>query len=73
VFAPGAWPGLRLVLDDRALAASAVGLADADDATEAAVRIRQGRIVARAEGRGAGHAAASAGLSTTTGPRGNGT
>jgi AcrR family transcriptional regulator len=73
VFAPGPWPDLRLVLDDHALAASAVGLADPDDTTEAAVRIRHGRIVARAEGRGAGHAAASAGPSTTTGPRGAGT
>jgi hypothetical protein len=31
------------------------------DATEAAVRIEAGRIVARADGRGACHAAASAG------------
>lgn len=60
VFAPDAWPGLRLVLDDRALTASALGLTDADDATEAAVRVRDGRIVARAEGRGAVHAAATA-------------
>lgn len=52
---------LRLVLDGAA-AAAAVGLQDAGDDTEAAVRIRAGRIVARADGRGAGHAAATAGV-----------
>ncbi|MFI7046341.1 TetR family transcriptional regulator [Streptosporangium sandarakinum] len=61
VFAPGAWPTLRLVLDDRALVAAALGLPGVGDATEAAVRVRDGRIVARAEGRGAAHAAAAAG------------
>jgi AcrR family transcriptional regulator len=69
VLGPDPWPGLRLVLDDRSLAAAAVGLPDADDATEAAVRIRDRRIVARAEGRGAAHAAATAGPSTTPRPR----
>jgi len=63
VVGPGAWPGLRLVLDDRFLVAGAVGLPDAGDATEAAVRVRDGRIVARAEGRGAAFAAATAGAS----------
>jgi AcrR family transcriptional regulator len=72
VFAPGAWPRLRLVLDDRGLLASAVGLPDAHDATEAAVRLRDGRIVARAEGRGAAHAAATAAASTNSPPRGTG-
>jgi AcrR family transcriptional regulator len=61
VFGPDPWPGLGLVLDDRSLTAAAVGLSDAGDATEAAVRVRDGRIVARAEGRGAAHAAATAG------------
>jgi AcrR family transcriptional regulator len=70
VFAPGQWPRLRLVLDDGALVASAVGLPDAGDAIEAAVRIQDGRIVARAHGRGAAHAAATAGASTTTRPDG---
>jgi hypothetical protein len=65
VFGPGVWPRLRLVLDDRALTASAIGLLDAGDATEAAVRIQDGRIVARAIGRGAAHAAATAGASDT--------
>ncbi|GAA3701240.1 TetR/AcrR family transcriptional regulator [Nonomuraea antimicrobica] len=71
VFAPDAWPRLRLVLDDHGLLASAVGVPDADDATEHAVRVQQGTLVARANGRGAAHAAATAhpattGLSRTT-------
>ena len=66
VFAPDRWPRLHLVLDDRGLTAPAVGLPDAGDATEAAVRVRDGRIVARAIGRGAAHAAATAGDATTT-------
>jgi AcrR family transcriptional regulator len=56
----GAWPRLHLVVDDRALLAEAIGVADADDATEAAVRVQAGRVVARARGRGAAHAAATA-------------
>jgi hypothetical protein len=73
VFAPDRWPRLRLVLDERGLAASAAGLPDAGDATEAAVRIRDGGIVARANGRGAAHAAATAGDANTTRPHGPGT
>ena len=69
VLGPGPWPGLQLVLDDRSLTAAAAGLPDAGDATEAAVRIRDGRIVARAEGRGAGFAAADAGAPDTPRPR----
>ncbi|MFF0307488.1 TetR family transcriptional regulator [Streptosporangium sp. NPDC004379] len=61
VFAADAWPSLRVVLDDHALAAAALGLPGVGDATEAAVRVRGGRIVARAEGRGAAHAVATAG------------
>ncbi|GIG87962.1 TetR/AcrR family transcriptional regulator [Plantactinospora endophytica] len=72
VFAADAWPPLRLVLDDRASIATAVGLPDVDDETEAAVRVENGRIVARAEGRGAGHAAATAGASNTTRSSGSG-
>jgi AcrR family transcriptional regulator len=60
VFGPDAWPGLCLVLDEGAAIASAAGVAATDD-TEAALRIRDGEIVARADGRGAGHAAATAG------------
>ncbi|WP_342342455.1 TetR/AcrR family transcriptional regulator [Planobispora rosea] len=59
VFSPDAWPDLRLVLDDGAVA-SAVGVPDPDDGTEAAVRVRAGEISARAHGRGAAHAAAVA-------------
>ncbi len=59
VFAADALPQLRLVLDDDAVVASALGLPDPGDETEAAVRVRAGKIVARADGRGAGHAAAS--------------
>ena len=62
VFATDAWPRLRIVLDDQALLASAIGVADADDASEQAVRVREGRLVARAHGRGAAHAAATAGV-----------
>jgi hypothetical protein len=51
-------PPLRLMLEGTEVAA-AVGVDAADD-TEAAVRVRSGRVVARAEGRGAGHAAATA-------------
>jgi AcrR family transcriptional regulator len=58
-FAPDAPLGLRLVLDDRALVASAVGVPDPGDATEAAARIEAGTVVARASGRGAAHAAAT--------------
>ncbi|TDO50135.1 TetR family transcriptional regulator [Kribbella sp. VKM Ac-2527] len=59
VFGPDAWPGIRIVLDDHAAIASAIGV-EATDATEAAVRIQGGKIIARAEGRGAAHAAATA-------------
>ncbi|SDF38177.1 transcriptional regulator, TetR family [Lentzea fradiae] len=50
--------GLRLVLDDERTVASALGLPDAGDETEEAVRVRDGVVVARARGRGAGHAVA---------------
>ncbi|SEG82591.1 DNA-binding transcriptional regulator, AcrR family [Thermomonospora echinospora] len=59
-FPQDAWPDLRLVLDDRAALASAAGITDPDDATEAAVRIRAGEISARAHGRGAAHAVTAA-------------
>ncbi|AVV47104.1 TetR family transcriptional regulator [Streptomyces sp. P3] len=60
VFAPDARPRLRLVLDDGGRLASALGVPDADDAAEHAVRVSQRTLVARAHGRGAGHAAATA-------------
>ncbi|MCP2203707.1 transcriptional regulator, TetR family [Lentzea flava] len=56
VFAPEAWQRVRVVLDDDALVASALGVTDPGDGTEVAVRVRGGMIVARSSGRGAGHA-----------------
>ncbi|WP_329521915.1 TetR/AcrR family transcriptional regulator [Spirillospora sp. NBC_01491] len=64
VFAPEVWRRVRLVLDEEGLAASAIGLTDPHDETEAAVRVQDGRIVARADGRGAAHAASTAGASS---------
>ncbi|MGW0805090.1 TetR/AcrR family transcriptional regulator [Nonomuraea sp. NPDC002799] len=66
VFAPEVWQRVRLVLDDEALTASAIGLTDFDDETEAAVRVQGGMIVARAHGRGAAYAASAAGASSGT-------
>ncbi|MGI5202366.1 TetR/AcrR family transcriptional regulator [Spirillospora sp. CA-108201] len=50
---------MRLVLDERAALATAVGAGTAEN-TEVGVRVRGGKIIARAQGRGAGHAAATA-------------
>lgn len=58
VFPSPALEHLRLVLDDTAQVAAAVGAADTGDATEAAVRITGGAVVARAEGPGAAYAVA---------------
>ncbi|MGH3318920.1 MAG: TetR/AcrR family transcriptional regulator [Streptosporangiaceae bacterium] len=68
VFGVDAWPLLRLLLDYRGKVVSAIGLPDTGDATESAVRIENGRIVARAEGRGAAYAAAIADASDTARP-----
>ncbi|MFD4638063.1 TetR/AcrR family transcriptional regulator [Lentzea sp. NPDC058436] len=57
VFAAEAWQHVRVVLDDGELVASALGVTDIGDETESAVSVRDGVIVARAHGRGAGHAA----------------
>ncbi|GAB3691103.1 TetR/AcrR family transcriptional regulator [Nocardiopsis oceani] len=56
-FPARAWARPRIVLDPGV--AAAVGVADPDDDTETAVRLLGGRIVARAEDRGAGHAVAA--------------
>jgi hypothetical protein len=53
------WPRLRIVMDETGEAAAAAGVPAVSDATESAVRIESGRIVARAEGFGACHAAAT--------------
>ena len=57
-FPPAAWPRLQLIHDESAAVAAAAGVPAVSDATETAVRIRTGRVVARAEGFGASHAAA---------------
>jgi AcrR family transcriptional regulator len=54
-----AWPQLQIVHDRQGILASTAGLPAVSDATETAIAIRAGRIVARAEGWGACHAAAS--------------
>jgi AcrR family transcriptional regulator len=59
-FPPSAWPKLQVVYDESGALAPAAGVPAISDATEAAVRIHAGRIVARADGFGACHAAASA-------------
>ncbi|MEN3536804.1 helix-turn-helix domain-containing protein [Microbispora sp. ZYX-F-249] len=55
-----AWPRLRVVHDEEGAVAAAAGVTAVSDGTEAAVRVRSGRVVARADGYGACHAAASA-------------
>ncbi len=52
-------PRLQLVHDDTGALAAAAGLPARSDATEFAVRVAAGRIVARADGYGACHAAAT--------------
>jgi AcrR family transcriptional regulator len=58
-FPPQAWPRLQVVCDEPGTLAAAAGLDAVSDATEAAVRIQAGRIVARADGRGACHTVAA--------------
>ncbi|MGW3346044.1 TetR/AcrR family transcriptional regulator [Nonomuraea rubra] len=53
-----AWPRLQVVYDESGALAAAAGVAEPGDDTEVAVRVRSGRIVLRAEGYGAAHAAA---------------
>ena len=55
-----AWPRLQVIHDESGALAAATGVSAISDATESAVRIRAGRIVACADGYGACHAAASA-------------
>jgi len=59
-FPESAWPHLQVVHDDAGAVAAAAGERVVSDATEVAVRVAGGRIVAHAEGRGACHAAATA-------------
>ncbi|HZD03191.1 MAG TPA: TetR/AcrR family transcriptional regulator [Actinomycetes bacterium] len=60
-FPPSAWPRLQVVCDESGALAAAAGVPAISDATETAVRLQAGKIVARADGFGACHAAASAG------------
>ncbi|MFC4587649.1 TetR/AcrR family transcriptional regulator [Sphaerisporangium corydalis] len=60
-FAPPAWPRLQVVYDEAGVLAAAAGVPAVSDGTEVAVRVEAGRITARADGRGACHAAASSG------------
>ncbi|WP_093797493.1 TetR/AcrR family transcriptional regulator [Streptomyces sp. Wb2n-11] len=64
-FPPSAWPRLQVVHDVSGVLAEAAGVPAVSDGTEAAVRVAGGRIVARADGRGACHAAAAAEGATT--------
>lgn len=59
-FPTAAWPHLQIVHDDSGALAAAAGVPAVSDATESAIRVRAGRITARADGFGACHAAASA-------------
>lgn len=59
-FPPSARPAVRIVHDDTGAVAAAAGVTAVSDATETAVRIRDGRLVAQADGPGAPHAAACA-------------
>ncbi|MET9863777.1 TetR/AcrR family transcriptional regulator [Streptomyces smyrnaeus] len=61
VFAAGELPRARVVFDDDGAVPAALGRDSIDDSTEFAVRVADELIVARAEGRGAGHAAAGHG------------
>ncbi|UNZ21084.1 TetR/AcrR family transcriptional regulator [Streptomyces sp. 891-h] len=58
VFTAGELPKLRVVFDDAGAVPTALGRSSVDDATELGVRVADELIVARAEGRGAGHAVA---------------
>ncbi|MCT2583514.1 TetR/AcrR family transcriptional regulator [Actinophytocola gossypii] len=69
VFAPDALPRVRIVLDEDGLLAAAAGVADPGDDTETAVRVHGGSVVARAAGRGAAHAAATATTESSAGDR----
>lgn len=67
VFPADEWSGLRLVRNDCAVVAAALGLPEVGDEAETAVRIQDGAIRARAQGRGAAHAAAAAAVRGPTG------
>ncbi|RSN62547.1 TetR family transcriptional regulator [Amycolatopsis sp. WAC 04182] len=55
-FPEPSWPRLRVVCDATGTLAAAAGVLAVSDETEVAIRVERGRIVATADGRGAGHA-----------------
>lgn len=61
VASPQAWPRLQIVCDEAGGVAAAAGVPAVSDATETAIRVAGGRIIVRADGFGAGHAAATGG------------
>lgn len=69
-FPPAAWPRLRVVLDESGAIAAAAGVPGVGDGTETAVAVRDGRIVARADRRGACHAVAAHLANRPAAPRG---
>ncbi|GAB3413643.1 TetR/AcrR family transcriptional regulator [Flindersiella endophytica] len=54
-----AWPKLSVVFDEPGAVAAAAGVRAVSDETEVAIRVSNGRILARAEGYGACHLAAT--------------
>lgn len=58
-FPRAAWPALSVVFDEHATVAAATGVRAVSDETEVAIRVSNGRILARAEGYGASHTAAT--------------
>ncbi|HTI24997.1 MAG TPA: TetR/AcrR family transcriptional regulator [Kutzneria sp.] len=55
-FPRSAWPRVQIVADDDGLLAAAAGVPATVDGTEVGIRVRDGRIVRRAEGFGASYA-----------------
>ncbi|MEU1670995.1 hypothetical protein ABZ752_03045 [Streptomyces roseifaciens] len=72
VFAPGDLPHPRVVFDETGAVSAAIGCDPADDSAEVAIRVQEGLIVARAEGRGAGYLVTDNGTrgAPAAGPRG---
>jgi AcrR family transcriptional regulator len=60
VFPPDTWARLKIVVGDQGLA-TALGVADPADDTEAALRVRSGTVTARGRGLGAAYAVARSG------------
>ncbi|MDQ3403305.1 MAG: TetR/AcrR family transcriptional regulator [Actinomycetota bacterium] len=58
-FPVATWPRLQVVVDESGVIAAAAGVPEVSDTTETAILVRAGRIVSRAQGWGACHAAAS--------------